>query len=154
MQLRIIHKEKLVAAFEFKSQIGPSFGNNFNNRCEEVLGSATDLWKAFEEGAFGSESKPFLGYLVLLEDCEAVHKKVSVSTPHFGVFDEFEDASYAKRYQLLCDKLMTERLYESTTLILSPRNAATTGEYSEHNLREFVAKFAGHVAAVAASSNS
>lgn len=28
----VIHEKKLVAAFEFKSQVGPSFGNNFNNR--------------------------------------------------------------------------------------------------------------------------
>lgn len=35
---------KLIAAIEFKSQVG-SFGNNFNNRTEEALGSAVDLWK-------------------------------------------------------------------------------------------------------------
>ncbi|MEZ6066639.1 MAG: PaeR7I family type II restriction endonuclease [Planctomycetaceae bacterium] len=29
----------LVAAIEFKSQIGPSFGNNFNNRSEEAIGT-------------------------------------------------------------------------------------------------------------------
>ena len=56
----------LVAALEFKSQVGPSFGNNFNNRCEEALGSATDLWTAFREGAFGDSPRPFLGYIVLL----------------------------------------------------------------------------------------
>jgi Restriction endonuclease XhoI len=36
----------LVACVEFKSQAGPSFGNNFNNRVEEALGNAADLWKA------------------------------------------------------------------------------------------------------------
>jgi len=41
---------ELVAAMEFKSQVGPSFGNNFNNRCEEAIGSATDFWVAFREG--------------------------------------------------------------------------------------------------------
>lgn len=30
----------LIAAIELKSQIGPSFGNNFNNRTEEALGTA------------------------------------------------------------------------------------------------------------------
>lgn len=35
---------KLIAAIEFKSQVG-SFGNNFNNRTEEALRSAVDLWK-------------------------------------------------------------------------------------------------------------
>jgi len=32
--LIVTHKGRLIAAFEFKSQIGPSFGNNFNNRAE------------------------------------------------------------------------------------------------------------------------
>ena len=44
---------RLVAALELKSQVGPSFGNNFNNRTEEAIGTATDLWTAFREGAFG-----------------------------------------------------------------------------------------------------
>src|SRR5262245_35021514 len=39
--LVIVHGGQLLAALEFKSQIGPSFGNNFNNRSEEALGSAT-----------------------------------------------------------------------------------------------------------------
>ena len=50
----------LLAAFEFKSQVGPSFGNNFNNRTEEALGSATDLWTAFREGAFQTSQRPWL----------------------------------------------------------------------------------------------
>jgi len=40
--LVVVHQAELLAALEFKSQIGPSFGNNFNNRTEEALGSATD----------------------------------------------------------------------------------------------------------------
>lgn len=35
--LIISPKQKLIAALEFKSQVG-SFGNNFNNRTEEALG--------------------------------------------------------------------------------------------------------------------
>ena len=34
--------KKLIAAIELKSQIG-SYGNNFNNRTEEAIGSAVDL---------------------------------------------------------------------------------------------------------------
>ncbi len=45
--LLVVHDRKLVAAVEFKSQAGPSFGNNFNNRTEEAIGTATDLWTAF-----------------------------------------------------------------------------------------------------------
>jgi hypothetical protein len=48
----LVHQRELIAAMEFKSQIGHSFGNNFNNRTEEALGSATDIWAANREGAF------------------------------------------------------------------------------------------------------
>jgi len=55
----------LLAAIEFKSQVG-SFGNNYNNRTEEALGSATDIWAAFRERAFKPSARPWLGYLMLL----------------------------------------------------------------------------------------
>ena len=59
--LLILRKGRLVAAIELKSQVGPSFGNNFNNRTEEAIGTAVDLWTAYREGAFGEQSRPFLG---------------------------------------------------------------------------------------------
>ena len=39
----VMHQGELVAAIELKSQVGPSCGNNFNNRAEEALGTATDF---------------------------------------------------------------------------------------------------------------
>jgi len=66
----VMYRGQLVAALEFKSQVGPSFGNNFNNRAEEAIGTAHDLWTAYREGALGKDSpRPFLGWLMLLEDC-------------------------------------------------------------------------------------
>lgn len=49
--LIIAPNKKLIAAVELKSQIG-SYGNNFNNRTEEAIGSAVDLWTAFRENQF------------------------------------------------------------------------------------------------------
>ncbi|MEE4605477.1 MAG: PaeR7I family type II restriction endonuclease, partial [Desulfobacteraceae bacterium] len=66
--LLVMNEGRLVAALEFKSQVGPSFGNNFNNRTEEALGTAHDLWTAYREGAFGEQTRPFVGWLMLLED--------------------------------------------------------------------------------------
>ena len=48
-------------AVEFKSQVGPSFGNNFNNRTEEAIGNAEDIWTAYREGRFGRHRAPLLG---------------------------------------------------------------------------------------------
>ena len=65
--LLIVADGRLIAGIEFKSQVG-SFGNNYNNRTEEAIGSATDLWAAYREGAFEPSARPWLGYLMLLEE--------------------------------------------------------------------------------------
>ena len=57
---------QLILALEAKSQVGPSFGNNFNNRTEEAMGSALCLWTAYREGAFNKTVRPWLGYMFLL----------------------------------------------------------------------------------------
>jgi len=147
----------LIAVLEFKSQVGPSFGNNFNNRTEEAIGSAVDIWTAFREGAFGRDhARPFLGWLMLLEDCPASKTGVKDSSPHFATFPEFRGASYAHRYNLLCQRLMQERLYSAATIITSPRSGHQDGAYSDlgetTSLKSFVAAFAGHIAAEAAKS--
>ncbi|MHC4716289.1 MAG: PaeR7I family type II restriction endonuclease, partial [Planctomycetota bacterium] len=108
--LLVVSHNQLVAAIEFKSQVGPSFGNNFNNRVEEALGNATDLNTAFREGAFGEGAKPFLGYFFVLEECPQSTAPVRFSSPHFPAMPEFENASYADRYEILCRKLVQEQL--------------------------------------------
>ena len=45
----VVPNGQLIAALELKSQVGPSFGNNFNNRTEEAMGSPLDLWTAYRE---------------------------------------------------------------------------------------------------------
>ena len=119
----------LIAAIEAKSQVGPSFGNNFNNRTEEAMGSALDLWTAYREGAFLSSPQPFLGYFFMLEDCPASNTSVRVHEPHFKVFPEFVNASYARRYEVFCRRLLLERHYTSATFITSERAKGEEGAY-------------------------
>jgi hypothetical protein len=152
--LLVIHKGELIAAIELKSQVGPSFGNNFNNRTEEAIGTAHDFWTAYREGAFGKQPRPFLGWLMLVEDSPKSRSPVAAKSPHFPVFEEFNGASYLSRYDLLCQRLVQEQLYTTSTLIASPRNAAKSGQFSELSaltgLRTFVTALAGHIAAGAA----
>lgn len=120
--MAILYDGVLLAAIELKSQVGPSFGNNFNNRAEEAIGLAVDFWTAFREKGFVLESRlvrPWIGYLMLLEDCEAVHKKRTLREPHFKVFPEYRNTTYADRYQYLLQKLVLERHYDATCLMLS-----------------------------------
>ncbi len=139
--LVIVHKKELLAAVEFKSQIGPSFGNNFNNRTEEALGSATDIWAAYREGAFRPSSRPFLGYLMLLEDCDRSRSPVKVVEPHFPVFPEFRSASYRDRYAILVEKLLRDRVYDEACFLLSSEASGKTGDYIEPHPELTFAKF-------------
>lgn len=152
--LLVIHKEQLVAAIELKSQVGPSFGNNFNNRAEEAIGTAHDLWTAYREGAFGQQPRPFVGWMVLVEDAPASCASVASTSPHFNVFPEFQGASYLKRYDLLCQRLVKEQLYTTAALVTSSRAAVATGAYGAvsdmTSLKTFIASLAGHVAAESA----
>ena len=149
----VINNGRLVVAVELKSQAG-SFGNNFNNRTEEALGTAVDFWTAYREGALGDNPKPFVGWLMLVEDCPASRSPVRDVSPNFVLMKEFEGASYAMRYNILCKKLVQEQLYTTATVILANRTDAKTGAYSELSpltgLKTFVTTLAGHIAAEAA----
>lgn len=128
--LVVVVKGQLIAAMEFKSQVG-SFGNNFNNRTEESLGSATDVWTAYREGAFALSQRPWLGYVMVLEETARSLCPVAVKGPHFPVFPEFLSASYAKRYEILMTKLVRERLYDNATLLLTSRDSAEDGSFRQ-----------------------
>lgn len=128
--LLVVIEQRLIACIEFKSHVG-SFGNNFNNRTEEALGSASDLLAAYREGAFRPSERPWLGYLMLLEDSQKSRAPVRSKEPHFKVFPEFKQASYAKRYEILLTKLVRERLYDAACLLLSPRSEGREGQFSE-----------------------
>lgn len=150
----VIDRGSLVAAIELKSHVGPSFGNNFNNRAEEAIGTATDLMTAVRENALGDQPRPFVGWLILVEDCLRSRSPVRERSPHFQVFPEFQGVSYLGRYEVLCRRLMQENLYTQAAILVSPRTAAVDGEFGEMSpltgLTSFVAGLAGHVAAWAA----
>jgi type II restriction enzyme len=152
--LLVIDKGRLIAALEFKSHVGPSFGNNFNNRAEEAIGTSHDLSTAYREGAFGAQERPFVGWLMVVEDAPASRAPVREKSPHFPVFPDFVGASYLQRYDILCQKLAKEQLYSAAAVIATPRTAAVDGAYVELSpmtgLRSFVASFAGHIAVEAA----
>jgi hypothetical protein len=147
----IVEEGTLLAAIELKSQVGPSFGNNFNNRTEESLGTAADIWAAYREGAFKPSSRPWLGYMMLLEEAPASLRPVKVKESHFKVFPEFHQATYAKRYEILLTKLLRERQYDGTCLLLSSLSNGLKGIYREPcgelAFKIFAASLLAHVSA-------
>lgn len=149
--LIVVADGQLLASIEFKAQVGPSFGNNFNNRVEEAVGNSVDLLTAYRDGKFKPSHRPWLGWLMLLEDAEKSIAPVKAKETHFPVFPEFKDCSYAKRYELFCEKLVRERMYDSACLLMTTRTRGLEGEYSEPspecNFRAFAISLIAHVQA-------
>lgn len=142
--LIISPNKKLISIVELKSQVG-SFGNNFNNRTEESLGSAIDLWTAYREKAYPNQSAPWLGYLMLVEKSKKSISPVRVNEPHFKVFPEFNGCSYLERYKILCQKLMLERLYNQCCLLWSRDDFSYGNVSHEISIEAFIESFAGHL---------
>lgn len=151
--LLIMYKGELIVAIELKSHVGPSFGNNFNNRVEESIGTALDFWTALREGAFGKQPSPFVGWLMLVEDAPESRRTIQERTLTYPVFEEFKASSYLARYDLLCQRMMREQLYTAAAVITSERSAINNGAYTELSpmtgLWSFATTLAGHVASAA-----
>ncbi len=147
--LVVVSNGILVAAIELKSQVGPSFGNNFNNRTEEAIGNAADVWRAYEEGTFGSV-RPWLGYVFVLEDAPGSTKPVRVKKAVFPTESIFTGGSYADRYKILCDRLVKERLYDAAWFVLSARDGRAQEPAAGLDFANMIAAIAGRVAYVRA----
>lgn len=124
----------LIAVIEVKSHVG-SFGNNFNNRVEEALGSATDFWTAYREATFKPSARPWLGYLIMLEDHpNSTRPCKTKKLPHYPMREEFQGVSYARRYEIFCERLVRERLYDAACFLMSSAIGGLEGKYSEPNI--------------------
>ena len=90
---------------------------------------------------------------MLLEDASRSRSSVRVSEPHFELFEEFKSASYAKRYEIFCERLVRERLYDAMCLLLSDRTNGLDGRYSEPNaeldFKTFATSLSAHAIAFA-----
>lgn len=145
----VVRDDRLCAAIEMKSQVGPSFGNNFNNRSEEAIGSSVDFWTAFREGAMGMH-QPWLGYFLLVEETRKSTTPVKLAKSVFEPLKVFNNTSYLQRYGILCQRLVLERNYSAAALLAAP--AGNDGVYSESvealRLIAFLKSLYGHLAGI------
>lgn len=149
----VLSGNDLVAAVEVKSQVG-SFGNNFNNRVEEALGNATDFWAAYSKGAFKPSAQPWLGYLFMLEENpKSTRPTKRINLSPYPVDEAFQELSYARRYEEVCQRLVRERLYDAACFFTSSAQDGLKGKYTEPNgelgIRNFAVSLAARAAAFA-----
>ncbi len=136
-----------MAIIELKSMVGPDVGKNFNNRTDEALGQAIDVWKAAERGLLGEGSRLWIGYLMVLEDNAAVHKPTK--TQRGAIFPPdpiFENASHAERFRIFFERMITERMLDAACVVLTPRGSGDHSHPSPTTSFEtFVAALHGRV---------
>lgn len=142
--LIIAPNKKLIAAIELKSQIG-SYGNNLNNRAEEAIGSAVDLWTAFRENQFPDQTAPWIGYLTIVGKDEKSTCAIHNNEPHYSVLPEFKNASYLDRYRILCQKLILERHYSMAALICTSGPDHFEDISTDTSVEIFIRSFIGHI---------
>jgi hypothetical protein len=143
--LVVIRGSRLCAAVELKSMAG-SYGNNLNNRTEEALGSATDVWAAFRKGTLGIHS-PWLGYFFVIREEPTSTTPVRIRESVPAVDPIFQDTSYVQRYEVLCKRMVLERVYQAAAFITSPKGSR--GKYAEPSAQlavvPFVRSLYGHL---------
>ena len=150
--LVVMYKDVLVAAIEFKSQVGPSFGNNFNNRSEEAIGNAADVWRGYEEGLFG-EVRPWLGFIMIIESTTKSTTKLTRDAKTIYPADKvFDQTSYVDRYRILLQRLVRERQYDAAAVLATPKGGGVLGADAvpELSMTNFRAAIAGRMAYIRA----
>jgi len=137
--LVVTYKDVLVAAIELKSQVG-SFGNNFNNRTEEAIGNAVDVWRAYQGEAFGPV-RPWLGFVMVVEETDKSTTPLTRDPSSIYPADPvFDNTSYIDRYRILFRRLLGERLYDAAALVTTRHGEGISHTpYPELGLRNFEA---------------
>lgn len=149
--LLVVREQRLLAAIELKS-ISRSFGNNLNNRVEEAVGSATDLTRALREGAFGTSSNPWVGYFFICVEQPGPRGSthpVAHAEPHFPALDAFRGASYLKRGEELCRRLVTSRLYNQAWYVTTTSDRTYQEPARDLSGEVFLTSLRGHLNAQA-----
>ncbi|WP_419838750.1 PaeR7I family type II restriction endonuclease [Candidatus Poriferisodalis sp.] len=112
-----------LAIVEAKSQ-GSSLANNFNNRVEEAIGQAADVWKSHERGLLISGLRPWVGYLMIVEETtkttDPKHLLGGKAVPAGMKADPlFDGMSYAERYATAFKRLDQERMLDATCVAIT-----------------------------------
>ncbi len=113
---------RVLGIIELKSITGTKPGQNFNNRTDEALGQAIDVWKAVERGIIDSPLRPWLGYVMLIEDNEEWNRISVPRAPVWPADPVFDRSSPAERASIFFERMVRERLLDAACVLLADRS--------------------------------
>ena len=125
--------DRVLAIIELKSIVGSNPGQNFNNRTDEALGQAMDVWKAVERGIIDSPLRPWLGYFMLIEDNDAWNRRSAPRRPVWPADPAFDGVSAAERAAIFFDRMVRERLLDAACVVLASKTGGNV-RYSQETL--------------------
>ena len=125
--------DRVLAIIELKSIVGSNPGQNFNNRTDEALGQAMDVWKAVERGIIDSPLRPWLGYFMLIEDNDAWNRRSAPRRQVWPADPAFDGASAAERAAIFFDRMVRERLLDAACVVLASKTDGNV-RYSQETL--------------------
>lgn len=113
--------DRVLAIIELKSIVGDNPGQNFNNRTDEALGQAMDVWKAVERGIIDSPLRPWLGYFMLIEDNDAWNRPSAPRSSVWPADPTFDGTSAIERAAIFFDRMVRERLLDAACVVLADK---------------------------------
>jgi hypothetical protein len=116
-------KGRVLGIIELKSITGHKPGQNFNNRTDEALGQAVDVWRAVERGIIESPLRPWLGYVMLLEDNDEWNRVSPARRPVWPADPVFANTSAADRAAIFFDRMVRERLLDAACVMMAKRES-------------------------------
>lgn len=133
-------RNQIVAVIELKSHLGSGLGcdfiQNFNNRVEEALGSATDFHLSIPY-LWPSVRKPFVGFFLLLEDHpNSIGKKdvridrtYAISNPEI-CHKFYHNKNIYERWIQCFEALTNSKSYDACGLIFSTKGSSTRSTHA------------------------
>lgn len=128
--MAVRYRGSLVAALEFKSQVG-SVSKNINNRFEEALGTGTDTWATQGKNASFGEVPPWFGYVFVLREDAETEKQNRPVKALFPTDPVFKGMSYNQRYQEMLRRFLGENVYQAGWFITTKVADDGTVSYTE-----------------------
>lgn len=137
-----------LAAIVLKTLGGPSYGNNYNNRIQELTSIAFDVRRQYGSREL-NQLQPYLGLIFILEESEHVNRPVR--TPDDSYARLGDGLSYKERLGETFEQFRKDGLYDGVCYVSSGRGEGVSLEEPHPGLsiEDFVTNFAEGVLSLA-----